>query len=112
MDYYIGLCPAPCMLHDSKIDQHNEHINQVKLFLSGESGTVFMDLENEMREYASNHEFEKAQEIRDTIVALRGLHERQSVRDMVDGDIDICIQYEKYEKSYIALTQVRSGQIV
>lgn len=71
MDYYIGLCPAPCILHDSKVDEHNDHIEKVKLFLSGESGTVFSDLENEMRERASNYEFEKAQEIRDTILALR-----------------------------------------
>lgn len=75
MDYYIGLCPAPCMLHDSKIDEHNDHIEKVKLFLSGESGTVFIDLENEMRERAASHEFEKAQELKDIIVALRGLHE-------------------------------------
>jgi excinuclease ABC subunit C len=112
MDYYIGLCPAPCLLHDSKIDEHNQHIDQVKSFLSGESGSVFTNLESEMRERAANQEFEKAQEIKDTIVALRGLHERQSVRDIVDWDLDICIQYEKYEKSYIAITQVRSGQIV
>jgi excinuclease ABC subunit C len=112
MDYYIGLCPAPCMLHDSKIAEHAENINRVQSFLSWESGTIFTDLEREMRERATNHEFEKAQEIKDTITALRGLHERQSVRDFVDGDLDICIQYEKYEKSYIALTQVRSGQIV
>mgnify|MGYP002364208920 CR=1 FL=1 len=112
MDYYIGLCPAPCMLHSNKIDEHHDNIDQVKLFLSGESGSVFTMLDTEMRERANNQEFEKAQEIKDTITALRGLYERQSVRDMVDWDIDICIQYEKYEKSYIAITQVRWWQIV
>ena len=112
MDYYIGLCPAPCMLHSSKIQEHGDNMSRVQAFLSGESGTVFTDLENEMRAQASHHEFEKAQEIKETIIALRGLYERQSVRDMVDGDMDICIQYEKYEKLYIALTQVRSGQII
>lgn len=112
MDYYIWLCPAPCMLHSTKIQEHAENMSRVQAFLSGESGSVFTDLEREMRERASHHEFEKAQEIKETIIALRGLYERQSVRDMVDGDMDICIQYEKYEKSYIALTQVRSGQII
>lgn len=112
MDYYIWLCPAPCMLHSSKIDEHASNITCAKQFLSGESNSVFSDLEAEMRLRAQSQEFEKAQEIRDTIAALRWLHERQSVRDMVDGNIDICIQYEKYDKSYIALTQVRWGQIV
>ncbi|MBX9809797.1 excinuclease ABC subunit UvrC [Candidatus Gracilibacteria bacterium] len=112
MDYYIGICPAPCLLHSEKISIHNENLDRLKMFLSGESGTIFTDLENEMRQKASEYEFEEAQKIKETIAALRGLHERQSVRDFVDGDLDICIQYEKYEKSYIALTQVRSGQVV
>lgn len=112
MDYYIGLCPAPCILHEAKLDEHASNIARVEQFLSGESSTVFADLESEMKLRAQNQEFEKAQEIRDTITALKWLHERQSVRDIVDGDIDICIQYEKYEKSYIALTQVRWSQIV
>ncbi len=112
MDYYIGLCPAPCMLHSTKIDEHSANIARVQQFLSGESSSVFSDLERDMRERASQQEFEKAQEIKQTIEALRWLYERQKVRDVVDGDIDICIQYEKYDKSYIALTQVRWSQIV
>jgi excinuclease ABC subunit C len=30
MDYYIGLCPAPCMLHSSKIDEHSDNIARVQ----------------------------------------------------------------------------------
>jgi excinuclease ABC subunit C len=112
MDYYIWLCPAPCMLHEAKLDEHAANIAHVEQFLSGDSSSVFADLESEMRLRAQNQEFEKAQGIRDTITALRWLHERQSVRDIVDGDIDICIQYDKYDKTYIALTQVRWSQIV
>ena len=95
------------MLHSSKIDEHSSNIARVQAFLSGESSTVFADLERDMRSRAEHQEFEEAQRIKETITALRGLHERQKVRDIVDGDIDICIQYEKYDKTYIALTQVR-----
>lgn len=65
-----------------------------------------------MREKAKIFEFEEAQKIKETLEALKGLYERQKVRDIVEGDIDIFIQYEKYDKVYIALTQVRSSQIV
>ena len=112
IDYYIGLCPAPCMLEPSKITQHDDNIARVRAFLSGDANTVFSDLEATMRERAHDLDFEEAQKIKETITALRWLHERQKVRDIVDGDIDICIQYEKYDKTYIALTQVRWAQIV
>ncbi len=100
MDYYIWLCPAPCMLQSGKIAEHADNIDAVRSFLSGESSTVFSSLEQEMLERAQNREYEKAQEIKETIEALRGLHERQKVRDIIDGDIDICIQYEKYDNIY------------
>lgn len=97
MDYYIGICPAPCLLQSDKVQQYSENIERVKSFYMAREFCI-LDLENQMRDHASKYEFEKAQEIKETIEALRGLYERQKVRDIVDGDIDICVQYEKYEK--------------
>lgn len=34
MDYYIGICPAPCLLEKEKIEKHNSNIDNVRLFLS------------------------------------------------------------------------------
>ncbi len=112
MDYYIGLCPAPCLLESGKIEEHVNHIDRVRAFLRGESATLFSDLEIEMQSYAKELDFEKAQETKEVIESLRTLHERQRVRDLPGGDMDIIIQYEKYERHFIGLTQVRSGQII
>jgi excinuclease UvrABC nuclease subunit len=59
------------MLEGQKIAEHASNITCAKQFLSGESNSVFSDLEAEMRLRAQSQEFEKAQEIRDTIAALR-----------------------------------------
>ena len=112
MDYYIGLCPAPCLRKESNIGEHAEHISLARSFISGKSTSLINDLENEMLLRAKNLEFEKAQEIKETLDALRFLHERQKVRDILEGDVDIFLMYEKYEKKFIALTQIRSSQIV
>ena len=37
-----------------------------------------------MREKARNLQFEEAQDIKETIESLRSMHERQSVRDIVE----------------------------
>ncbi len=34
MDYYIGLCPAPCLLEDEKLEKHATHISSARQFLS------------------------------------------------------------------------------
>ena len=59
------------MLQSSKIDEHSDNIARAQSFLSGESSTVFSDLEDDMKRHASEHEFEEAQKIKETIVALR-----------------------------------------
>jgi excinuclease UvrABC nuclease subunit len=51
--------------------EHDENIARTRAFLSGESSTVFADLERDMRERAQSQEFEEAQKIKETIVALR-----------------------------------------
>lgn len=112
MDYYIWICPAPCLLEKSGIDNHHENIDRVRAFLSGDAMTLLADLEMDMKEKAREFKFEEAQKLKETIESLRGLHARQKVRDMVDGDIDVFMIYEKYEKTYIWLTQVRWWKIV
>ena len=112
MDYYIGLCPAPCLLENEKLTTHAQHIDRVRSFLKGESATVFAELESEMYASAKELDFEKAQETKGLIEALHALHERQRVRDLTGGDMDIIVAYEKYERYFIGLTQVRSGQII
>jgi excinuclease ABC subunit C len=112
MDYYIGLCPAPCLLESSKIAEHKKHIDGVRAFLRWDTVDLFSRMERDMRSLAGDMQFEKAWELKDTLEALRWLGERQKVRDIVEWDIDVYVEYEKYDKRYIALTQVRSSQIV
>ena len=112
MDYYIWLCPAPCMLEKKKIDDHAVHLNSAREFLRGNTTDTLHSMELEMHQKAKNLEFEDAAKIKATIEALQWLSERQKVRDIVEGNIDIFLIYEKYDKTYIALTQVRSSQVV
>lgn len=112
MDYYIWLCPAPCLLWKDQIEAHRAHLDQARRFLKWESKELFSLLEQQMRERAKNLDFEEAQSIKETLASLNILSEKQKVRDIIDGDIDVFIKYEKYDSIYMALTQIRSSQIV
>lgn len=112
MDYYIWLCPAPCMLERDKMDNHTAHIQSAREFLLGKTMNVVQLMEEEMREKAKHLLFEDAAKIKVTIESLKWLSEKQKVRDIVEGNIDVFLIYEKYDKTYIALTQVRSSQVI
>lgn len=112
MDYYIGICPAPCLLENKNINEHHENIDKFIQFLNGKTGEIIENLKNKMAEHAKNHEFEQAQKIKEEISALSLLSERQIARDAVEGDIDIAIFTEKYHKIFVALTKIRDGKII
>ncbi len=112
MDYYIGLCPAPCILEKEKINMHGQNLAQARQFLKWGSSEIIKSLEVNMLEKAKNLDFEDAQRIKEMIESLKWLSERQNVRDSIEWDVDVFLQYEKYDKTYVVLTQVRSNQIV
>lgn len=112
MDYYIGLCPAPCVLESGKMKEHDDNIARARNFLRGDSDALYQELEWEMMEKSRNLQFEDAQKIKETLEALKWLHEQQKVRDILEGNVDVFIQYEKYNKTYIGITQVRNSQII
>lgn len=112
MDYYIGLCPAPCLLTSWAISQHEQHLASLSWFLDGDRVQVFADLDAKMREHAKNLEFEEAGNIKTLIESLQTLGQRQSVRDVIQEDTDIVLFYTKYDCNYIAMTQIRRGQII
>lgn len=112
MDYYIWICPWPCLLKEKNISDHSNNLQSARSFLSWNGGEVFGNLELQMRNKAKNLEFEDAQKIKDTISLLRSLYEKQSVRDLIQWNIDAFSIYEKYDNTYLWIMQIRSGQIV
>jgi excinuclease UvrABC nuclease subunit len=59
------------LLKTVNLDQHSQNIAQAQRFLSGESAQVFTALTESMQARAKDLQFEEAQEIKETIEALR-----------------------------------------
>jgi excinuclease ABC subunit C len=112
MDYYIWLCPAPCLLKKTYLDAHNASIAKLRKFLSGKNNEVIAMLEATMWDFSRNLDFEKADEIKQEIQALKNLSERQLARDILPGDHDFVILLEKYDQLYIWLLSIRWGNIM
>lgn len=65
----IGLCPGVCSGEISKAD-YGDIVKNIRLFLEGKKKTLIKKLERQMKEYAKNHEFEKAGKVKKTLFAL------------------------------------------
>lgn len=83
MDYYIDICPAPCLLKDKNITEHEENIANFEKFLQGNTSEIIEGLKAKMMNFAKNLEFEKAAKMKEEIAAIETLGERQIVRDAI-----------------------------
>ena len=111
MDYYIGLCPAPCLLETNTLQVHKENVDRLKKFLRGQMSEVVNMLKTQMQERASRQEFEEAGKIKFQIEAISVLAERQIARDAITGSYDAIVLIAKYDTNWVGVTEVRNSEI-
>ena len=88
LNYHIKKCLAPCMGYVSKED-YGKQVNQIMLLLDGKIDDIIKNLKNEMNQYAMNQEYEKAAGIRDRIMAIERVSEKQKVSNISENNIDV-----------------------
>lgn len=88
LNYHIKKCMAPCVGNISK-EKYREQINQIIGLLEGKTEKICKELETEMLEASKSMEFEKAAYIRDKIIAIERISEKQKVSNISENDIDV-----------------------
>lgn len=88
LNYHIKKCLAPCMGYISK-EEYRKQINEIILLLEGKTEKVVKQLQQEMSDLSNKMEFEKAAYLRDKIIAIERISERQKVSNITENDIDV-----------------------
>lgn len=110
LNYHIKKCKAPCEGHISK-EEYSKIINQIIDILSGADTTIVQTLKEEMEQASENLEFEKAAAVRDKILAIKNLAEKQRVFKTNDEDEDFINLYKDEKDVCIQVFFFRSGKI-
>lgn len=110
LNFFIGKCTAPCS-GDISSEDYNKIIDEVYEFLNGKHEVIVKKLELEMQELSDNLEFEKASEIRDKIIAIRRLEEKQKVETDVGDDQDIIAFARAFDEALVQVFFVRNGKM-
>jgi excinuclease ABC subunit C len=111
LHYQMNQCLGPCS-RDVASDRYGEIVREVTLFLKGKTTDLITKIREEMTLASNDRNFEKAAGLRDRMLALQKVLERQVVvtADMKDRDI-IGIAGTDH-LSVITLLYVRSGKLV
>ena len=88
LNYHINRCSAPCMGYISREEYMNQ-IYEIIDILEGKTDKVVKELNEKMKQASANLEFEKAAYIRDKIVAIERVNEKQKVSNITENNIDV-----------------------
>lgn len=108
LQYQIKRCSGPCVDLVSEADYAADVGHTIK-FLDGRAGEVIDDLAAAMERAAAGLEFERAAVLRDQILTLRRIRERQYVSGD-SGDLDIVAAAQEGGQSCVQVFFVRSGR--
>ena len=111
LNYHIKKCFGPCGGYISK-EEYGKMINDVIDILSGKDTTVLKVLQSEMEEASMNLEFEKAADLRDKILAIEAIVEKQKIFKTMEGDEDFINIYKDEKDSCVQVFFSREGKIL
>ncbi len=109
--YHLGRCLGPC----AGLSERNEYgkiLEQVERFLNGKEESILADLRTQMGEAAEALNFERAAKIRDQILAIDNLMQRQKVIVGNEIDQDVIAVVKDDRGSAIQMLYIRGGKLI
>lgn len=110
LEYHIKRCLAPCTSKVSS-EQYHQMIEDICLFLEGRSDQVVRSLESKMIEAAEDFRFEQAAKLRDQLVAVKKVQEKQNIVTG-SGDQDVIGMARVPNNVCMQVFFIRSGKMV
>lgn len=86
--YHLGQCVAPCE-YEVPVKEYERMVLEISRFLNGGHEAIKDELSRKMNEAAEELNFERAKELRDQIVSIDAVMEKQTIimTDAVDRDV-------------------------
>ena len=113
LEYFINRCVAPCTGVASKED-YAKVIDQVTLFMEGDTEAVTSDLQTNMEKASEDLEFERAAVLRDRMRSVQKVAEEQQIK--VDAnpisDMDVIAFTQSSQETWVEVFFIRHNKLV
>jgi len=110
LNYHIGQCCAPCDNQISKHDYQNM-IAEAEQFIHGKHEEMMKRMEKEMYEASQNMEFEKAAALRDKLLSIKSISEKQKMANTGLGNCDVAAFVRAYDEGLAQMFFIRGGKV-
>ncbi|WP_305768775.1 excinuclease ABC subunit UvrC [Candidatus Epulonipiscium viviparus] len=111
LNFHIGRCSGPCIKNITAREYH-KIVDEIVEFLSGDYRKVVTELKQRMSEASDAMNFELAATLRDQLIAIAKLEQKQTVDTASKDNQDIVAYAEGTNDALIQVYFVRSGKLV
>src|SRR6202790_3181799 len=112
LQYYIKRCLGPCVEGLTTPEAYKETIRDVQLFLEGRTDELERLLTRRMGAAAENEQFELAARLRDQIVTVHQMQDKQRIATLDNEDADVFGFHYENDMLAVNLFHMRGGKIV
>ena len=112
LQYYIKRCLGPCVDGFVTPEKYRETIRDVQMFLEGRTGELEHRLTERMEAAAEEMQFEAAAKLRDQIVTVHQMQDKQRMATADNEDADVFGFHYENEMLAVNLFHMRGGKIV
>lgn len=111
LEYHLGNCKGPCEGLQTEAD-YLEGLNKIKYILKGNLGPVISGFRSDMKEAATNMQFEEAELIRKKIEHLENYQAKSVIVNKHIEQVDVFSIYRDNDLAFINYLMVQNGTIV
>jgi excinuclease ABC subunit C len=112
LQYYIKRCLGPCVEGLTTPEAYKETIRDVQLFLEGRTDELERALTARMAAAAEKEQFELAARLRDQVVTVHQMQDKQRIATADNEDADVFGFHFENEMLAVNLFHMRGGKIV
>jgi len=111
LDFHLGNCLGPC---EEKMDfsVYDANIKAIRQIIKGDFKASLTTFETQMKDYANNLAFEKAQQIKEKIEILKNYQAKSTVVNPKINNADVFALIADESSAYINYLQIAHGAIV
>ena len=88
LNYHIGRCLGPCVGNISK-KEYRKQIDEIIDLLDGKTDKLIRSLNQEIKKAAENQKYEQAAYLRDKMIAIENISQKQKVSNINENSIDV-----------------------
>ncbi len=111
LKYYMNLCLGPCVYKTINED-YNNNVNNFKNFLKGNQKKLLLDMEEKMKYYSSNMDFERAILEREKLNSLKKMLQNQIIEYSKEIDEDVFVYEETPNNVFLCVLNIREGKVI